>query len=210
MHHAHTQTQQPLTEIRLYGHLRARFGRSYRLAVRSAAEAIRALGVVVPGFREYLATHSAPGYRVWLGADVVTAAEQMHAPAGSLIRLVPVTAGAKDAGLNQIIIAAALIVAAPYLPTAAIYGTGASAISISSIAYSVGISLALGGVAQMLAGNPASDAPSERPENLPSYAFNGAVNTTAQGNPVPVLYGRLRVGSQVISTGLSTAALAIE
>jgi predicted phage tail protein len=205
MHHAHTQTQQPLTEIRLYGHLRARFGRSYRLAVRSAAEAIRALGVVVPGFREYLATHSAPGYRVWLGADVVTAGEQLNAPAGSLIRLVPVTAGAKSE-LGQIIIGAALIYFAPAFGTTALIGnlTGAAIVT------SLGFAMVLGGVSQLLAGNPASDAPSERPENLPSYAFNGAVNTTAQGNPVPVLYGRLRVGSQVISTGLSTAALAIE
>ncbi len=205
MQHAHTQTQQPLTEIRLYGHLRARFGRSYRLAVRSAAEAIRALGVVVPGFREYLATHSAPGYRVWLGADVVTAGEQLNAPAGSLIRLVPVTAGAKSE-LGQIIIGAALIYFAPFAGSTALIGnlTGAAIVT------SLGFSMVLGGVAQLLAGNPASDAPSERPENLPSYAFNGAVNTTAQGNPVPVLYGRLRVGSQVISTGLSTAALAIE
>jgi predicted phage tail protein len=205
MHHAHTQTQQPLTEIRLYGHLRARFGRSYRLAVRSAAEAIRALGVVVPGFREYLATHSAPGYRVWLGADVITAGEQLHAPAGSLIRLVPVTAGAKSE-LGQIIIGAALINFAPWAGTTALIGnlTGAAIVT------SLGFAMVLGGVSQLLAGNPASDAPSERPENLPSYAFNGAVNTTAQGNPVPVLYGRLRVGSQVISTGLSTAALAIE
>ena len=44
--------------------------------------------------------------------------------------------------------------------------------------------------------------PSERPENKPSYSFNGAVNTTAQGHPVPVGYGRLVVGSAVISAGI--------
>jgi predicted phage tail protein len=131
--------------------------------------------------------------------------EQLHAPAGSLIRLVPVTAGAKSE-LGQIIIGAALIYFAPVFGTTALIGnlTGAAIVT------SLGFAMVLGGVSQLLAGNPASDAPSERPENLPSYAFNGAVNTTAQGNPVPVLYGRLRVGSQVISTGLSTAALAIE
>ena len=43
----------------------------------------------------------------------------------------------------------------------------------------------------------------EQVENKPSYLFDGAVNTTRQGNAVPVGYGRLRVGSQVISAGLT-------
>ena len=40
-------------------------------------------------------------------------------------------------------------------------------------------------------------------DNRASYIFNGAVNLTAQGNPVPLLYGRMRVGSVVVSAGLS-------
>ncbi|MNL81044.1 Bacteriophage lambda tail assembly protein I [compost metagenome] len=40
------------------------------------------------------------------------------------------------------------------------------------------------------------------PENGASYNFNGPVNTTAQGNPVPLLYGRMIVGSSVISAGI--------
>jgi predicted phage tail protein len=67
----------------------------------------------------------------------------------------------------------------------------------------------LGGVAQMLAPQPASNEPSERPENQPSYTFNGAVNTTAQGQPVPLGYGRLVVGSAVISAGIDVDQVAI-
>jgi len=33
-----------------------------------------------------------------------------------------------------------------------------------------------------------------------SYLFNGPVNVTREGGPVPILYGRLLIGSQVIST----------
>jgi predicted phage tail protein len=47
----------------------------------------------------------------------------------------------------------------------------------------------------------------DRPANKPSYAFDGAVNTAAQGNPVPICYGRLIVGSQVVSAGLVTEPL---
>ena len=40
--------------------------------------------------------------------------------------------------------------------------------------------------------------------NQPSLAFDGAVNTMGQGGPVPLGYGRLLVGSQIISVGFST------
>ena len=47
----------------------------------------------------------------------------------------------------------------------------------------------------------------QSPNNLPSYAFDGAVNTTRQGNPVPICYGSMIVGSQVISAGLFSEAI---
>jgi predicted phage tail protein len=75
--------------------------------------------------------------------------------------------------------------------------------------YSVGTSMILGGVAQMIAPTAKAQDPSERPENQPSYVFNGAVNTTAQGHPVPVGYGRLIVGSAVISAGIDVDEIPI-
>lgn len=42
----------------------------------------------------------------------------------------------------------------------------------------------------------------EAPENAPSYAFGGPVNTIAQGHPVGVLYGKRRIGGAVISAGI--------
>jgi hypothetical protein len=71
--------------------------------------------------------------------------------------------------------------------------------TLATVAFSVGVSLALGGIAQMLAPQPKFDGPQE--EQQPSYVFNGAVNTTAQGQPVPVGYGRMIVGSAVIIGG---------
>lgn len=71
-------------------------------------------------------------------------------------------------------------------------------------ATSIGASLLLGGISQALTSTPStSNQTVEAVSNRPSYAFDGAVNTAAQGNPVPVCYGQLIVGSQVISAGLS-------
>ena len=55
--------------VRLYGQLGSRFGRSFRLAVNSPAEAIRALCAIVPGFQQYLATAKEQGmaFAVFIG-----------------------------------------------------------------------------------------------------------------------------------------------
>jgi predicted phage tail protein len=43
---------------------------------------------------------------------------------------------------------------------------------------------------------------SAAPENLPSYAFGSAKNTTASGNPVPICIGRRRWGGAIISASI--------
>lgn len=40
-----------------------------------------------------------------------------------------------------------------------------------------------------------------------SFIFDGPVNSTEQGHPVPVVYGRMRVGSVVASAGIATTDL---
>jgi len=80
--------------------------------------------------------------------------------------------------------------------------------SLSGIASGIGFSLLLGGVSQMLFAPPkAQKNAGERAENIPNTSFSGAVNVTGQGNPVPVCYGKMGVGSQVVSVGFSVAQL---
>ena len=64
----------------------------------------------------------------------------------------------------------------------------------------------LGGVSQLLFGpaNPTSSSSGEKANNLPSYLFGGQVNTMRQGGAIPLLYGKMIVGSQMISAGIST------
>jgi len=190
--------------VLLYGHLGKRFGRRHRYDVRSPAEAVRALCATIPGFRVYLAEHSAPGYRVLVGTESRDL-ETLAYPAREAIKIVPVTAGAGK-GLGSVILGAALIgfgvmTGGAGLGLGAAWAAGGTVFA-GYLAANIGLSLVLGGVAQMLAPQPKTPGTPDRPENKPSYAFDGAVNTAAQGNPVPVCYGRLIVGSQVISAGM--------
>ncbi|HBO1819720.1 TPA: tail assembly protein, partial [Pseudomonas aeruginosa] len=68
--------------------------------------------------------------------------------------------------------------------------------------FQIGAALTLGGVAQMLSPQAKGLSQSAAPENLPSYAFGSAKNTTASGNPVPICYGKRRWGGAIISASI--------
>jgi predicted phage tail protein len=188
--------------IRLYGYLGTRFGRIHRLAVASAAEAIRALSVMVPGFEAELIASKSRGvrYAVFLGRQNIGKDDLVLPPGRDDIRIAPVLQGAKRGGLFQTILGVALIAVA----TVYSGGLGAAFTSNGLIGATamMGASMALGGIVQMMSPQPSGLSASDRPENKASYGFNGPVNTSAQGNPVPLLYGRLTVGSSVISAGI--------
>ncbi|MBE7419823.1 MAG: tail assembly protein [Ideonella sp.] len=202
-------TAAALTEVRLYGALGARFGRRHRLAVASAREALHALGVVVPGFAAAVLAHE-PGVHVFVGqrrpANSIGAA-QLDAPVSHRepICVVPAVVGAKQQGLLQVIIGAAIWYFAPYLAGAVSGQTGAYAAAISTYGSQIGMAMALGGVVQMLGARSVNTQP--RPENQPSYYFDGPVNTTQQGLPVALRYGRVVCGGAVISSGIATERL---
>lgn len=131
----------------------------------------------------------------------------------------PVVAGAaqgKDPVIGIIVgvmLVAVAVVTFQYeiLPFALTTGAGgltAAGSAMMSVGF-MGAGMAIGGVATLLAGNPKTPGPTEKPENKPSFIFNGAVNTTAQGHPVPIGYGRLRVGSAVISAGMAAEDIAL-
>jgi predicted phage tail protein len=190
-----------MATIILLGELGRQFGRRHQMVVSSAAEAVRALSANFPSFERELVSSGerGVGYKVLVGRDELNL-ERLHEPSGQQrITIAPVISGAGGNGLGQIILGAALIAVAWWNPMG--WAAAGSFLSQATL-YSVGTSMILGGVVQMIAPTPKASDPSERPDNKPSYAFNGAVNTTAQGQPVPVGYGRLIVGSAVISAGI--------
>lgn len=182
-----------LRTIRLYGKLGARFGRIHRLAIASTAEAVRALCVLLPGFEREMMTSGDRGirYACFIGKSNI-GKDELHLAGGGDIRIAPVTAGAK-AGLLQTIIGATLIVAGLVIGPTTLVGAGL---------INAGIAMTAGGVLQMLSPQQRGTSAADSANNQASYNFNGAVNTTAQGNPVPLLYGRVIVGSAVISAGI--------
>ena len=66
----------------------------------------------------------------------------------------------------------------------------------------LGGSLILSGIATAISPQPNLDSTLDESVQLESFSFSNVVNTSRQGMPCPIAYGRLFVGSAVLSSGL--------
>ncbi|WP_413714792.1 tail assembly protein [Serratia ureilytica] len=194
----------PLRTIRFHGLMVGIFGKKFEYRAHNVPKAIDAMKNLLPGFERYMLEAHKRGltFSIFVGKRNVGQDELELTKGTEDIHLVPVVIGSKRAGLFQTILGVALIGAAIAFSPAGL-GVFSATGGWTSMAYA-GASLALGGVVQMLSPQMGGLRMRQGPENKPSYAFGGPVNTTAQGNPVGVLYGTREIGGGIISAGIYT------
>tara|TARA_R100000781_G_scaffold110663_1_gene76275 strand:- start:3532 stop:4164 length:633 start_codon:yes stop_codon:yes gene_type:complete len=202
-----------LTKIKVYGRLKKLLGWKdgvYFADVHSAAEVGKFLIANWPHLKKHIASQF---YSIKCDGFSI-GHEELNYPIGREITIVPVVAGNIFGFIKRIfknpivriVVGAALIVAAPafagmYVGTFGI----TSAIAVSKIVAVVGLSLALGGVSELLA--PDQPVPSTGSEMDPqsNYSFSGIQNVTRAGVPLKVCYGyEIFSGSVTISNQIDT------
>ena len=207
-----------MVTIRLLGEAGRRFGRRFQLAVRTPAEALRALCVQIPGLRHYLIESGDKGvaWRVVTEHPDGLDEDQLFWPMSKRLVLAPLPAGRGATG--KIVAGVALIAASFFLPGAQLGLFGLGQIGLTAFAAPagmIGASLLFGGVADLLTPTPKmptvkggvgrSSATTGRNEveQLNSFTFDKSNANTVQGDVVPVLYGERIIGSlPVLSFGL--------
>lgn len=223
--------------VKVYGALRKKLGQCrFQFEADTPAQALKALCVNFPGLEKWLLDSEQDGvrYRVTIGKEKITEqnAVLIAAPFSEreVFSITPIIAGA-GGGAGQIFagigLVALAILAAPIgggflgLGAGAFGSTAAGAVSgftlgaaASTAIGTVGLAIALGGVAQALSPAAVSSSaamnPTERGRDaakFESFTFSGIVNTAKQGLPVPIAYGRLFIGSAVLSSGLDVDQL---
>lgn len=187
-------TYSPMTTIKLSGSLAQKFGRTHRRRLESGDswEVFRALKATLVGFDSEVRRLDGLGMRFAIFRNRKNiGVDDMGRGGVRELRIVPVVGGSKRGGLLQTIVGALLIVVGAFTSWS---GGGALV--------TVGISMVAGGVIQMLSPQAKGLSQSAAPENLPSYAFGSAKNTTASGNPVPICIGERRWGGAIISASI--------
>ena len=209
--------------VKVYGALRKRLGQCrFEFDVTTPAQAIKALCVNFPGLEKWLidSEKDGVGYRVAIRKEKVSEDDltPLLLPFSDreVFSITPVVAGA-GRGAGSILAGALLITAAVLIAPLATTGAGFLGLGqglaattaaakfaavASSAAGTLGIGLALNGVAQAISPQPGLN---DESVQLESFSFSNVVNTSRQGLPVPIAYGRVFVGSAVISSNLNVS-----
>lgn len=210
--------------VKVYGALRKKLGQCrFEFDVETPIQALKALCVNFPGLEKWLMEREAEGmnFRVSLGCEKITNenSDPLVLPWSErqVFSITPVIVGAGGNALTNILIGIGFVAlavvlgpgAGALLPGLALAGggTGIVATGVATAIAGVGFSLILGGVAQLISPQPqlgtgGSYTSGKEAVRLESFTFSGIVNTAKQGLPVPVAYGRVFVGSAVLSAGL--------
>jgi len=188
-----------LKKIKVYGRLRQFLGQSYfEAAVRSPQQAMSFLMANFQGLQKHMNDQF---YKIKMGGNDITEDYLSMSGQGD-IQIIPVASG----GLPFVIGAAAIGGGAAL--TAA-YATGFLA-TLGTALTTVGVSMVIGGVVEMIAPQPSLGTPSISdidPRIRGSYSFNGIQNVNSSGVPIPIIYGLVFSGSILISSGVDTAQI---
>ena len=197
-----------MVEVKLLGELGKRFGRKHRFMAHSPRDIFSALSNQLEGFKDYFcnAHEKGIGFKLVDGDPDGMDYENVVMGCRRLI-IAPVVSGGGAAG--RILLGVALVALA-FIPgvgtaTAAAIAAGTAKAGftfVGSLLFSLGTSMVLTGVAQLLTPTPDAAKESERQD---SFLFDRASDLTVQGQPVPLLYGKFLASSPlIISSALTT------
>lgn len=199
-------------KVYLEGEIGEKFGKEFTMPATSFSEVFRCLECNFPEVRKYLIDCEERN----IGFVCEVAGTPLNSEAELLLEyregdmiVTPLPMGSKSGGgkLLAALAIAALIIINPYgafytQTQAAAYTAGgvqtqAAAYALTTpglVAAGIAVNLALTGISQVMAPDPSVDNDQDE-----SYLFQGTGQTLIEGDPVPVLYGKLRIPGRPIS-----------
>ena len=202
--------------VKVYGELKKKLGGqgTFKLDVNTPAEAIRALTANFKGLEKWLieSENRGVGYKVELGKEPIRKEEDLEVlllpwSEEDVFSITPVLTGAgRDTwmivagvaliGLSFVTFGSSTLFAGGAGLQGAIWkGLGSKMLGL------VGASLLYQGVSNLMAPDP-PNLDMGQANKLQNYSFSGVTNTAQVGTAIPIAYGRLYVGSSVVSAGL--------
>ena len=225
-----------MTSITLHGEIAEQVGReSWNLKVNSIKEALRAIQVLSKGkLLKYLigAAEKSVEYKVLVNKREIMNPESisLEKPDSILnselvminekletLDIVPIIRGAGGGGGNNttkgvlaLVLGVLLIATGVFAPVG--FGLGLSATAsatLSGALIGAGIGLAVTGITLLMMSPPKFDDFRKIQEDgsKPNYLFDGPSNILGEGGPVPIGYGRMKIGSQTVEVSVNNIEL---
>ena len=194
-----------LSKLKVYGELADFCGgqNEFEAVINQPIDAIRFLKANFAGLEKHMASQN---YQVYIGEYNIDE-ELLDFPSGGLdIKIIPVVAGAGNIG--KIIAGIALIGLGMFggqmgfmtLMKTPVFSGGV--INFWALSGKIGLLLVLSGVAGLL--TPTPELPDDESDPIKSFSFSGVQQTARSGTAIPIVYGKMLVGSIPISSKIRT------
>lgn len=183
------------TKIILHGKLAKIYGKEFEFAnINKPADAVLAIDTLFPGFRKHLIKESSGGshYELICDNDSKTLKDVQKKQKIKIVEIVPCIVGQIEliiAGIIGLVKAGAI-----------------QSVFLQQLVISISVGLIMAGIIYLLTPVPENE-PNEASITTSiknnSFLFQTPQNVASQGRPVPIGYGRLRIGSMVVGQNLS-------
>lgn len=188
----------------LEGEIAEKFGSEFTIDVDNFRDAMRLMNANFPEFRKYLIEchEKGIGFIAQVNGTSLDEEELLIQSRKGDLSLIVAPAGSKSGGAKILaaiaIVALMLVTAGGATPLAAAMASGTWAGAGYMAAASLALNLAMTGIQQLMAPDPSTD--SAAPQ---AYLFNGSEQNIIEGDPVPILYGELRVPGRPIGFSIA-------
>jgi|GEM_PF-2831852 len=178
-----------MTNISIEGHLAEVVGSKWKLKVRNFVELFNAIEANTHKLRAYLNSRTGHYWAIFVDGEKVDPDSFLFQNIkNKSVKIIPLLAG----GVTTVSVAI----------VAALGAKGALLVAVLEFVVSAVISMAISfGLSMLMAKLMKTDDP--QAANTTSLVFGGPENVVSQGNAVPVGYGRVRVGGNVVSVSSS-------
>lgn len=192
------------TKIKLHGKLAKNYGDSFEFSnINKPSDVIKAIECVLPGFRDAIIDAAKVGahYEIIVNGKSKNAFElDKKVKNIEQVDIIPCLLGQGGGALAAIVLGVIAV------------GIGLTATSVAAAAFfiALGVGLIIAGIMYLLTPIPENE-PNENSIRASirnsSFLFQNPSNTATQGRAIPVVYGKLRVGSYVVGTSVTNFEL---
>jgi predicted phage tail protein len=196
-----------LRKVYLEGEIAQKYGKVFDMNVSSIRDVFNILQANFEEVRHYLVECEKKGIGFSFQVAGKDLSEEQDLVGDVVVSAIP--AGSKKGGSKLF---AALAIASLFIIPGALAGAGGTGAGFLGSTTAAGVTtlnlggqllaglavnLAMTGLQQLMAPDPSTDT-----DEPASYLFNGSQQNVVEGDPVPVLYGELRVPGQPINFGV--------
>ena len=183
-------------KIYLDGELGEKYGKELTMNVNSFSDVFSCLKANFEGVKEYLVDchEKGIGFLFKVGNREITADEELLLAfnEGDMY-ISPVPIGSRKSAAGKIIAAAVIVILTiKYGPMVA-EALGTTFATVKTVTYTLAANLAIQGFNELLAPDPSGDQQDD------SYLYQGTGQNIIEGDPVPIVYGKLRVPGRPVS-----------